>query len=312
MYYKKFVKSLTKREYKINPYDGCVANKVVKGKQITICFHVDDCKISHESSAVIDDTIAWLRVEYEGIFEDGSGQMKVHWGKTHKYLGMSLDFSHKGQCRVTMHDYIDATLKAYDLAIKDHNDGYEVIGKRRSKASAAPDNLFVVNEDCEKLSDEAAAAFHTIMAKALYVTKRARPKISLAIAFLTTRVRSPDTDDWEKLNHLVEYLRGDRDRPLILGADNEGMLMWYVDASFAVHLNMRGHTGGGLTMGRGFPISVSTKQKLNTKSSTESELVGIDDMMPIVLWTRYFLLSQGYGVIENLLLQANKSSILLE
>ena len=64
------------------------------------------------------------------------------------------------------------------------------------------------------------------MAKALYVTKRARPDISLAIAFLTTRVRSPDTDDWEKLSHLVEFLRGDQDRPLILGADNEGMLMW--------------------------------------------------------------------------------------
>jgi hypothetical protein len=77
---------------------------------------------------------------------------------------------------------------------------------------------------------------------------------------------------------------------------------------------MRGHTGGGLTMGRGFPISVSTKQKLNTRSSTESELVGVDDMMPIICWTRYLLLSQGYGiiVIENLLLQDNKSSILLE
>ena len=100
-----------------------------------------------------------MRVEYERIFEDGSGQMKVHRGKTHKYLFMSLDFSHKAQCQVTMHDYIDGILKAYDLAIKDHNDGYEVIGKRRSKASAAPDNLFVVNEDCEKLSDEAAAAF---------------------------------------------------------------------------------------------------------------------------------------------------------
>ena len=65
-------------------------------------------------------------------------------------------------------------------------------------------------------------------------------------------------------------------------------------------------------MGRGFPISVSTKQKLNTRSSTESELVGVDDMMPIICWTRYFLLSQGYGIIENLLLQDNKSSILLE
>ncbi len=73
-----------------------------------------------------------------------------------------------------------------------------------------------------------------------------------------------------------------------------------------------GYTGGGLTMGRGFPISASTKQKLNTRSSTESELVGVDDMMPIICWTRYFLLSQGYGIIENLLLQDNKSSILLE
>jgi hypothetical protein len=157
-----------------------------------------------------------------------------------------------------------------------------------------------------------SADIHTIVAKTLYVTKRARPDTCLAIAFLTTRVGAPNTDDWEKLCHLMEYLRGDRDRPLVLGADNDRLLMWYVDALFAVHPNMRGHTGGGLTMGRGFPISVSTKQKLNTKSSTECELVGIDDMMPIICWTRYFLLSQGYGIIENLLLQYNKSSILLE
>jgi hypothetical protein len=68
----------------------------------------------------------------------------------------------------------------------------------------------------------------------------------------------------------------------------------------------------GLTMGRVFPISTSTKQKLNTRSSTESELVGVDDMMPIIIWTRHFLLSQGYGIIENLLLQDNRSSIILE
>jgi hypothetical protein len=155
----------------------------------------------------------------------------------------------------------------------------------------------VVNEDCKKLSNEAAAAFHTIVAKALYVSNRARPDISLAIVFLTTRVRSCNIEDWEKLHHLMEYLRDDRDKPLILGADTEGMLVWYVDALFAMHPNMRRHTGGGMTMRRGFPISVSTKQKLNTKSSTESELVGIVDVMPIILSTCYFLLSQGYGVI---------------
>jgi hypothetical protein len=96
------------------------------------------------------------------------------------------------------------------------------------------------------------------------VAKRARPDTSrLAIAFLTTSGRAPDTDDWDKLCHLMEYLKGDRDRPLILGADNNGLLMWYVDASFNMHPNMHRHTGGGLTLGREFPIPVSTQQKFN-------------------------------------------------
>ena len=61
LYYNKFVKSLKSKAFKLNPYDGCVANKIVKGKQITICFHVDNCKISHEVPQVIDETIDWLR-----------------------------------------------------------------------------------------------------------------------------------------------------------------------------------------------------------------------------------------------------------
>jgi hypothetical protein len=58
--------------------------------------------------------------------------------------------------------------------------------------------------------------------------------------------------------------------------------MWYIDALFAVQPHMHGHTGGGLTRGSGFPISVSTKQKLNMRSSTESELVGVGNMMSII------------------------------
>ena len=117
LYYKKFVKSLKSKGFKLNPYDPCVANKQVKGEQLTVCFHVDDCKISHVSPKVVDETIEWLRSEYENIFEDGSGQMKVHRGKTHKYLGMTLDFSHDDQCRVTMIDYVDEIVVAYDKAV---------------------------------------------------------------------------------------------------------------------------------------------------------------------------------------------------
>ncbi len=160
------------------------------------------------------------------IFEDGLGAMKVHRGKIHKYLGMSLDFSVKGLCCVTMHNYLDGILEAFDLAVKEHGNGRLTVGKQRSKTSAAPDNLFVVNEDCEKVSEAASAAFHMVVAKTLYVTKRARLDTSLAIAFLATRVRAPDKDDWEKLCHLMEYLRGDQDRPLILSGENDGVLMW--------------------------------------------------------------------------------------
>jgi hypothetical protein len=56
----------------------------------------------------------------------------------------------------------------------------------------------------------------------------------------------------------------------------------------------------------------STKKKLNTRSSTETEIVGADDFMPAICWTRYFMKAQGYGVKDNVLFQDNKSSILLE
>ena len=180
------------------------------------------------------------------------------------------------------------------------------------RAVLHPENLFKIDEDCEKLQPKKAVEFHNLVAKTLYATKRARPDTCTAIAFLTTRVRAPDKDDWKKLSHLMKYLRGTRSMPLILSANGSGILKWWVDASFAVHPNMRGHSGGGLSLGRGFPIVSSTKQKLNTRSSTETEIVGADDFMPAICWTRYFLEAQGYKVRDNILYQDNKSAILLE
>jgi hypothetical protein len=100
--------------------------------------------------------------------------------------------------------------------------------------------------------------------------------------------------------------------PLILNSNSTGILKWWVDGSFAVHPNMRGCTGGGLAMGRGFPLSSLTQQKLNTRSSTESKVVGVDDLMPAILWTRNFWQAQGHGVNECIVYQDNKSAILLE
>jgi hypothetical protein len=125
-------------------------------------------------------------------------------------------------------------------------------------------------------------------------------------------VRGPDVQHWVKLRHLVEYLKSTTDMPLVLGATSGGVLHWYMDASYAVRPNIRSHSGGALTLGHGFPISSSGKQKLNTRSSTESELVGVDDMMSLIIWSRNFLIAQEYVVTDNILHQDNRSAILLQ
>ena len=64
--------------------------------------------------------------------------------------------------------------------------------------------------------------------------------------------------------------------------------------------------------GRGSIISISKKQKLNTKSSTEAEIIGAEDAMPQMLWTRYFLEEEGYDIDKNILYHNNMSAMLLE
>jgi hypothetical protein len=303
LYYSKFVKSLTDIDFVMSPYDPCVANKMIEGDQMTICFHVDDCKLSHRKTKVMDSMIEYLRQEYESIFEDRSGAVIVSRGKIHKYIGMTLYYTVRGQVKITTFDYVDEILTAFDKA--------EPKGGG-TKTSAAPDSLFKVDENCEKLKQDKAVEFHNLVAKTLYSTKRARPDTCTAITFLTTRVRAPDKDDWNKLIHLMRYIRGTRTMPLILSANGSGILKWWVDASFTVHPNMHGHSGGGLSLGRGFPIVSSTKQKLNTRSSTESDIVGADDFMRAICWTHYFMKAQGCDVKDYVLFQDNKSSILLE
>jgi hypothetical protein len=294
-YYRKFTKSLFDKGFSLNPYDPCVANKTIDGHQMSIYFHVDDCKISHRNAKEVDNTIQWLRTENESIFEDGSGKMKVSRGKIHEYLGMTLDFSSPGVIWVTMIKYIDEIIE-----------NFLTFDTFKLKSTATPEDLFKVDEDDPPLGNQHKEGFHTVVAKILYATKRARPDTCTAVAFLTTRVDKATDKDWKKLKHLVGYLKQTRDLPLVLSSDNISVVKWWVDGSYATHPDMRGHTGADLSLGRGFPIVNSTKHKLNTRSSTEAELVSVDDCMPMILWTRYFLLEQGYDINENILFRKTR------
>ena len=302
LYYRRFVSDIKSIGFELNPYDPCVANKIVRGKQLTLVWHVDDIKISHVKYSVVTRMISWLKSTYERIFEDGSGAMKVSRGKVHDYLGMTLDFTSTGRLSITMIPYVKDMLTLFSTFDP---------SEKTAKTPAA-EHLFDINDDCTPLPPKGVTTFHNFVAKALFLTKRAHPDIATAVAFLTTRVKAPLEDDWKKLRRMMHYLRGTADLPLVLQGDGSGIIQWWADGSHAVHSNMRGQTGGCMSLGKGMIYNTSSKQKLNTRSSTETELVAADDVMPMLLWTNLFLHAQGFNLDRTILYQDNQSAILLE
>ena len=278
-----------------NPYDSCVMNKVVNGKQCTVLWHVDDLKISHVDGSVNESVLDSLNTRY-----GKETPLTVTRGDLHDYLGMTLDYSVDGKVAIRMQDYIENMLEDVPRDM----DG--------SAVTPAGMHLFQVNDDAEHLDKVTADVFHSITAKILFLCKRGRPDVQVPIAFLCTRVQAPDVDDYKKLRRVVCYLRETRKLRLTLEADNLQVIKWWVDASFGVHHDMRSHTGGVMSLGKGAVYSTSTRHKLNTKSSTEAELVGVDDVMPMVLWTRQFMEGQGYSITDNVVYQDNQSAMLLE
>ena len=105
--YRKFTNSLKEIGLKQNPYDPCVFNTITMGLQMTICFHVDNCKMSHCNKKSNYIMIKWLWKEYKSIFEDGSVNMAVSRRNAHVYLGMTFYYRICGRVNIAMFDYID-------------------------------------------------------------------------------------------------------------------------------------------------------------------------------------------------------------
>ena len=204
------------------------------------------------------------------VFGSDGDLLTASYGKIHEYLGMTIDRTTEGMVVFTMYDYLADILDETPTQF----DGEDV--------TPAVSELFTVNSTHRKLDTSTAFLFHRIVAKFLYVAKRARPDLQVVVAFLCKQVKCPNVADWKKLGKLVRYVRATIQLPLIVGSDGTGIMAWSIDVSFVVHMNMKSHTGYCLTLAIGSPNSGSSTQKVNTRSSTESELVGVDDGIPFV------------------------------
>ena len=199
-----------------------------------------------------------------------------------------------------MVDYIENMLETVSEEIK---------GVSATPAAHYP---FDISKDAIKFSRTNADLFHYYVAQLVYLSNQARLEMKLVVPFLCTIFIELDIYKYKSLTWLTKYIQCTIGLPLILSIDKYGNIKWYFDAVFPVHKDMSSHNGGSVTMGTGGACVKSRNQKLNTKSSTESDLVGVYNVLIHVIWTQYFLKEQGYKIHYNVIYQDNHGAIKLE
>ena len=163
-------------------------------------------------------------------------------------------------------------------------------------ATSVADHLFSVR-DADKTKffpEEKAIEFHHTTAQFLLLSSRARRDIQTAVSFLTIRVKKPDEDAWRNLKRALKYLNGTRRLKLILTIDSIGVIKWFIYGSHNTHWDFKGPGSAMVVMVCGAISSYSRRMKVNTRSSTETELVLVDAYIPEVLWYLCFIQAQIY------------------
>ena len=296
LWYQLYAETLEGLGFKINPYDRCVANKVINGSQCTICWYVDDNKISHADKDVVSEVLKQV--------EEHFGKLVISRGNTHDLLGMKIELDRKNK-KVK----IDTSVHIREAITMFEQCGEEVEG---TVANPGNSQFFKVKNECKPLVGLKADVFHSTVAKLLFTGKRGRPDLEPYIAFLCTRVSKSTESDWKKLLRVLRFAKQTIGDKRTIGASSLSDLYTWIDAAYAVHPDMKSQTGGLMSLGHGAIHCKSSKQKLNTKSSTESELVGMSDYLPYNLWARMFLSEQGYELNTNTIFQDNQSAIRME
>jgi len=288
LWYNTLTGYLEKIGFKKNESDKCVLNKIVDGEQLTVMVYVDDLLITCASQDAINELANQLRAEY--------GEIKLQQEMDMSYLGMHLiTDKDKSKVKLSMKTYIENVLQEYPV--------------KTSVSTPANNNLFSSPINDKKLTEESRKEFHSMVAKLLYLAKRTRPDILLAVTFLCTKVKDATESDKVKLERVLKYLKGTKDFQLELkGTHLE--VRGFIDASFGCHVDGKSHTGLAVTVGETNVLCQSSKQKIVTRDSTEAELVGLSDKMNEVIKCWEFMINQGYQDLPPpTIFQDNQSTI---
>ena len=188
---------------------------------------------------------------------------------------MTLNYSVPGQVSIDMSHYVEKMVKEFPQENL----------KGTSVASPWNENLFKVQHNSAPL--EMAIPHHdharTVSLQAwlsIYCTSNSLPN------YTGTKTKSCRLDQVMSNDMILKQTVKDK---LTLRADDSGCLSWHCNTAFALHGDFRSHTGSSFLMGDGAITSLSRKQGMNTRSSTEVEVVAADEIVSPMIWTQLFL-----------------------
>jgi hypothetical protein len=282
-------KALKGLGFVICDYDECVAMSA--DGTIILAFHVDDILVVGKRQEDVDA----FKKKFETIFT-----VTYTVGNELDYLGMHIsvqqDGIHMSQLPIVQKLVQDVGGTANSPACT--NESEETLTAERRARDAVP------------LDVEHAALFRSKAASALYLAKRTRPDIMVAVNQLCRSAHSPTVGDNTALRRLLRYLSRTRNKHLLLPAGKGLQVEAHIDASFAPDQRDRKSTTGAVVFVGGAVVwAKSGKQTIVTKSSFEAELIALSDMASMVLWVNLFLRSLGFKADVPTIFQDNTSTM---
>lgn len=270
--------------------DPCLYTMRVPEGTIIVSIHVDDMLLTCPNKKWRE----WFEQKMKKNFE------LVCQYDNLSYLGMSVKRDpNTGDIHVNQTGYIKELLKRY---------GLKQVAKP-PKMPAATTLLDQEDKDSPKVSQK---EFLSVIMSLLYLARFTRPDILFATIILATRSANPTEEDLKKALRIVKYLAGTIEVGLTFRAKIPLIPKIFADASHCIHQDGKGHGGITITLGSAPVHSRSFKLKMTTRSSSESELVVLEEASTYVTWYSTLLKSMGIEARKPLTIyQDNQSTIIM-
>jgi hypothetical protein len=264
-------------------YDECVFRK----DSTYIALYVDDLLIVTSDEMERKRVVAGLESRY--------GKLKTTEGAELIYRGLQISIQEDKSIRVHQTQY---TKK---LIAEEKIQGYT------NTPSTA--KLFDIDMSAKQIDP---VSFTRCSKKIAWIATQCRPDLRLVSSFLCSREMCPTVEDNAKLRHALRYLNFTSGLGLRFEYGQELILKTYADASHLLTTDCRAQSGILVKLGSGTIAAESRKQNLVAQSSTEAELVSLNQGVNLTMWCRMFLVElMNKKIPSTEVFQDNQSCIAL-